>query len=295
MIDERLNALLTCLLPVDRCRLLMLLVAAGIAIRSTQTSEPLTGLLGLWLLLAAIAWPRPSSAEPASCNDDNPAYDISDNRLGIRPISVQLKALSTTSDPLLRSLVDLKLLDVRREVDALVAGNIDFRDTEGWRAAYAELLLSTDVTEYRSVAWVINEDYWRDLPGEHSMKVNFQAIDRGVRIERTCILGWNLWPPELALPLPNVLQWINDQYFRGIEILLVRETELVAEPDLLRDFGIYGQRATGEQRLDSQSRTVAFTLSFDPAAVRLAQERWQRLKLFARNYQQLVDRAGTPI
>ena len=35
-------------------------------------------------------------------------------------------------------------------------------------------------------------------------------------------------------------------------------------PDLLADFGIYGDRAVGTQELDEQSRTVRFTLSFDP-------------------------------
>jgi len=189
----------------------------------------------------------------------------------------------------------LKLAVVRGELDELVFGRIVFRETESWRSAYAELLRSSDVSEYLSAAWVVNEDYWRDLPGEHSLKVNFEALDRGVSVERICILGWNLWPPELAVPLPDVLNWINDQHYRGIAIFLVRETDLVAEPDLLRDFGIYGHRATGEQRLDRHARTVAFTLSFDPADVALARDRWRRLQLFAQKYQELMDRAGTPI
>lgn len=273
----------------------MLVVATIVAIRSTQIADITAAIIGLWLVLATLAWPRCVPLDSTSGDDLFRASGPIDDRLGTRAIGVQLNALAQATDPLLRSLVALKLVEVRREVDALADGTVVFRDTEGWRAAYAELLLSPDVSEYRSVAWVVNEDYWRDLPGQHSMKVNYQALDRGVLIERMCILGWNLWPPELALPLPSILQWVTDQHYRGIVISLVQETELVSEPDLLRDFGIYGQRATGEQRLDAQSRTTAFTLSFDPAAVRLAQERWQRLRLFAQNYQELVDRAGTPI
>ena len=204
-----------------------------------------------------------------------------------------LTRLSASADPLLRDLATLKLAEVGGEIDELGRGRVVFEGTEAWRTAYERLLLSPDLGEYRSVAWAKTADYWQDAPGLHSMQVNFQAIDQGVRIERIVILGWNLWRPESDLPLEKTCRWLDDQHYRGISVFLVRETDLVGEPDLARDFGIYGQRATGEQELDGESRTVQFVLDFDAVSIRLAQERWDRLKLFAVSYGDLVDRAVT--
>ena len=58
---------------------------------------------------------------------------------------------------------------------------------------------------------------------------------------------------------------------------------------LLCDFGIYDNRATGVQELDEQSRTVRFQLSFVVSSVRLAQDRWTRLLLYAKPYAELLD------
>ena len=69
------------------------------------------------------------------------------------------------------------------------------------------------------------------------------------------------------------------------------EGELIIEQDLLRDFGIYGERAVGDLHVDDESRSVSFTLSFEEAAVELAKEQWARLKLFAQPYADLLDRA----
>lgn len=269
--------------------------AVSLIIGGIVTRDPSAAFIGLWLVAATNTWP--SAAQPYVPHETTTDLAVSDfdTDLGIAEFQVKLDSLSQLSDPLLRRLVTLKLAVLRGELDELVAGRIAFQETETWRSAYAELLQSPDVIEYLSVAWVVNEDYWRDLPGEHSLRTNFQALDRGVSVERICILGWNLWPPELSVPLREVLNWINDQHYRGIAISLVRETDLVAEPDLLRDFGIYGHRATGEQRLDRHARTVGFTLSFDPADVALARDRWRRLQLFAQKYQELIDRAGTPL
>jgi hypothetical protein len=112
----------------------------------------------------------------------------------------------------------------------------------------------------------------------------------GVKIERLLILGWNLWPPELALPHPSIRTWIEEQHYRGIEVWLVRESDLVGERGLLCDFGIYGDGVTGKQELDDASRTTCFTLSFGSNAVKIARERWCRLALFATPYADLLDR-----
>jgi len=36
---------------------------------------------------------------------------------------------------------------------------------------------------YFSVAWLRNEDYWRDSPGCRSMQLNYDLIQLGLRIE----------------------------------------------------------------------------------------------------------------
>lgn len=205
-----------------------------------------------------------------------------------------LARLGASRDPLLRDLAALKLAEVGVEIDELGRGRVAFLSTEGWRTAYERLLLSPGLDEYWSVAWLKTADYWQDPPGQRSMAANIEAINQGVGIERIVILGWNLWPPECSLPVAKTCRWLDDQHFRGLNVLLVRESDLVNEPDLLRDFGIYGQRATGEQELDEQSRTVRFVLSFDPADLRLARERFERLKLFAVSYGELVDQTPTP-
>lgn len=70
---------------------------------------------------------------------------------------------------------------------------------------------------------------------------------------------------------------------------LVREHELAGEPDLLCDFGIYGQRAVGRQELDERAQTLQFVLHFDPQSRREAHQHWERLQLYAKNYDNFLD------
>lgn len=275
----------------------LLAVSAGGCFEAWTIGAISVQLIGVWLILAS--WclalvtaaardaAEPTPIEPAAFDGVTTALF-----LGEEQFLNALARLSASADPLLRDLATLKLAEVGSEIDELGRGRVVFEGTEAWRTAYERLLLSPDLGEYRSVAWAKTEDYWQDAPGLHSMQVNFQAIDQGVQIERIVILGWNLWRPESNLPLEKTRRWLDDQHYRGISVFLVRETDLVGEPDLARDFGIYGQRATGEQELDGESRTARFVLYFDAASIRLAHERWDRLKLFAVPYGELVDRAG---
>lgn len=196
-----------------------------------------------------------------------------------------------SADPLLRDLTLSKTATIIDDLRRLANGRVTFPSTETWRAAYQNALSDPYITEYRSVSWVKTEDYWQDLPAQQSMRLNYDLINRGVRIERILILGWNLWLPETHLPMNSIRRWIEEQHYRGIAISLVRETDLVNEQDLLRDFGIYGNRATGEQELDNDSRTVRFVLSFDEPSRRLARDRWDRLNLFAIPYEKLLDQS----
>jgi hypothetical protein len=121
------------------------------------------------------------------------------------------------------------------------------------------------------------------------MKANFEAVYRRVLIERIVILPDALWPDPQRLPSPTINEWLYVQHNHGLHIVLVRESALHTEPDLLSDFGIYGNRAVGTQELDEHSRTIRFLLSFDPQAVRLAVDRWRRLSVFGIPYQSLLE------
>jgi len=204
-------------------------------------------------------------------------------------ISAALTALAQRTDPILRQIALLKLASVTEQIDGLAEGRIVFALTESWRTVYEDLLCSPDVRRYRSVAWVQHPEYWQDEPSKQSMRVNFEAVRRGVLVERIILLSDELWPAEESLPSPEILPWIEEQHNRGLWIGLVRESDLSREPDLLIDMGIYGDRAVGVQELDDCCRTLRFTLDVDPQAVQLADSRWKRIQLFARSFGSILD------
>lgn len=202
-----------------------------------------------------------------------------------------LTDLADLPDPILRETAVLKLASVNAQLAPLSDGTVVFADTEGWRTVYEKLLASKALKEYRSVALVRTRDYWQDAPGRQSMAANYAAVARGVRVERVVVLREELWPAGAPLPSADVLPWIDEQHRHGVWVVLVREGDLAGEPGLRADFGIYGERAVGTQELDDRSRTTRFTLCFDPAEVRLAADRWDRLYLFGTPFQTLLDRA----
>ena len=204
-------------------------------------------------------------------------------------ISASLIALAERSDPILRRIALVKFASVAEQIGGLAAGKIGFALTEAWRTVYEDLLRSPDVRQYRSVAWVQKPSYWRDEPGKQSMQVNFEAVHRGVLVERIILLPDELWPRDQHLPVPSVLPWIEDQNNHGVWVALARESDLSREPDLLVDMGIYGDRAVGIQELDDDCRTLRFTLDLDPQALQLADARWQRLLLYSRPLANLLD------
>jgi hypothetical protein len=201
-----------------------------------------------------------------------------------------LSELAMQTDPILREIAALKAASMRQEITSLADGTVIFSGTETWRTVYEKLLLGAEITEYQSVAWVRTKEYWQDAPGRQSMEVNFEAVRRGVLIERTVILRDDLWAEGHSVPTGLIGAWIEAQHNHGFWICLVRESQLAGEPDLLCDIGIYGNRAVGTQELDDRSRTVRFTLQFDPEGIRSAQERWRRLQLFSVSYRELLDR-----
>lgn len=106
------------------------------------------------------------------------------------------------------------------------------------------------------------------------------------------ILNDFFWAPAALLPAKPVLAWLQDQHKHKINLRLIRESEIDDETDLLGDFGIYGDRAVGWLELDDQCRSLRFTLDFDAQNVRLAEERWKRLELFAISFREVLDRGA---
>ena len=206
-----------------------------------------------------------------------------------RSLDESFRRLSGQTDSILLEAAVVRLAAVQEEVRSLAEGKVVFTATEGWRTVYEELLRAPGLECYRSVAWIRNEDYWRDAPGRRSMQMNFQAIQDGVRIERILILNDFFWPAAARQPTADVCRWIDEQYDRGTWIGLVRESDLDAESDLLCDIGIYGSRATGTLELDSQCRTTRFTFDFSPDGIRLAEDRWKRLALYAVSYANVLS------
>lgn len=201
-----------------------------------------------------------------------------------------LGRLAMQRDPILRDIAALRTASMQDEIETLADGTILFAGTEAWRTVYERLLRSRDVPEYQSVALARTKDYWQDEPGRQSLAINFDAARRGVLIERIVILRDELWPLDDSLPIEEIRPWIEEQHNHGLWISLVRESRLSSEPDLLEDIGIYGNRAVGRQELDERGKTVRFWLSFNEDQIRLARTRWERLKLFAVPYRELLDR-----
>jgi hypothetical protein len=197
--------------------------------------------------------------------------------------------LSGQSDPLLRELALFKLSANAEEVESLARGTITFPATETWRTAYEKLLMTLTVKSYYSVAWVRSSDYWNDTPGRQSMQLNYDLAERGFHIERIHILPDHLWRWEDYRPAPEIMPWLDEQQQRRINVRLVREAHVLAEPDLLSDFAIYGNRATAVQELDEHSRTIRYVLSFDRINIRRALDRWDRLGLFAVSWADFLD------
>lgn len=61
----------------------------------------------------------------------------------------------------------------------------------------------------------------------------------------------------------------------------MRLSDLDEEPDLVADFGIYGDDAVGRQVVDFEGKTQKFQIHFDEDHLREAEERWDRLLLYS--------------
>ena len=210
----------------------------------------------------------------------------------IRAISRELTRLN--GSPMLESQVFreqavLRLHDNLSEITDLAVGKLVFSSTETWRTVYQQVLESTPAKRYLSVALIRSDDYWRDAPGESSLQFNYELVAHGFHIHRVFIIDEFFWPRASRTPSKQLFNWILEQYHRGIEVSLIRLTELDDDPALVCDIGIYGQKAAGQQQTDFEGKTTRFELCFEESAVQQAEQRWQQLMVYARPLSQLLD------
>lgn len=202
-----------------------------------------------------------------------------------------LVATSGKSDDIFRNLADQRFSAIVQQLRTLSAGTIEYSSTESWRVAYEQLLRSPGLHLYRSVAYVESAHYWQDGPGQQSTRLNLELHDsRSISIERTVIIADHLWPSDSLFPMQPIHSWLDEQHRHGIWIRLVRESVVAEEPDLLADFGIYGNRAVGIQIADPAGRTIRFQLAFDFDKVVQAEAIWGRLAVYATSYRELLER-----
>lgn len=143
-----------------------------------------------------------------------------------------------------------RLAAMVRQVAELSEETLTFEGTEAWRTVYERVLATCQTERYLSVALIRTDDYWQDLPGQMSIEFNFRLIEQGFSVERTFIIDPFFWPPAAQTPSKNILSWISAQHERGVTARLVRLSDIEDEPDLIIDFGIYGDDAVAQQVVD---------------------------------------------
>ncbi len=201
----------------------------------------------------------------------------------------ELIRVGECSDPLFRGLADEQLQRAVHNLQTLGRLTVEYDSTEAWRVAYEQLLRSPGLYQYRSVSHVETQNYWQDGPARQSTLLNMELQQSGmVIIERIVIVASHLWPPNADVPEEPLHSWIDEQARAGIQIRLVRERDLADERELVNDFGIYGSRAVGMQRVDAAGRTSQFRLSFNFEDVCRAERCWEQLLLHTSRH-----RAGT--
>ncbi len=255
-----------------------------------------TALLGLLLLVVlTVLWVRKPGREtstielletPMSLAKDEEVFGL------YARMAEALQGISAHRDPILRDLALHRTEQAAAELAAVAHGRIVFVGTETWRVAYERLLRSSGLHLYRSVAVIKTGGYWQDEPGRQSMQVNFEMMDQGtLNIERIAIISDDLWSADERFPVEPIRTWVEEQHNHGLWIKLVRQSAVASEPQLIVDLGIYGNRAVGVQEVDDLGRTVRFTLAFDFEKVLAAEQRWERLGVYATSYRKLLDRA----
>ncbi len=205
-------------------------------------------------------------------------------------IALSLGTLASSENATLQFQALSRLIELDSKISEMADGKLVFERTETWRTVYEQLLRKPEVKQYRSVAWFRTAEYWQDTPGKQSLELNCELAKDGLLIHRTVIVPESLWTADSNLPGPPVSEWIEHQHVHGILVRLVRESDIRDEPDLLVDFGLYGDVAVGFQIVDKNGRTSRFEIDYRASERQAAQRIWERLNLFATSYPDLLDR-----
>lgn len=209
----------------------------------------------------------------------------------VRDIITAGERLRPARDPVQRDLALQFLEATATKFRDMAAGSFEFHSTERWRVAYEQLLTSPGLHHYRSVAVIWTPSYWQSEAGFNSMQLNHQlSAAHKLLIERVVILADPLWPNRQALPVDTIQEWLIEQHHHGIQLWLVRVSELTQETDLMTDLGIYGSRAVGTQEVETSGATRQFLLRFGLEPVQAAEEKWNRLLVYAVPYEKFLDR-----
>jgi hypothetical protein len=200
------------------------------------------------------------------------------------------KQLAQPGSPVFEREARMRLRTVGKTLEELNAETLSFKCTETWRSIYEEVLANCRSKRYLSVALINSDGYWRDQPGQCSLQFNYRLVKASYFVHRLFIIDDYFWPPAARLPENDLMRWIHQQYDQGIEISLVRVSELQLEPDLIADFGVYGDEAVGYQQTDQDGRTQRYELHFDATRVAAAEQRWNKLQLFSLRLETILDR-----
>ena len=154
-------------------------------------------------------------------------------------IGASLIDIGENNDEVFRDLAMERTSSLDKQLAGIAQGRIEFVGTETWRTAYEQILRSPGLHRYRSISFARTANYWQNEPGRQSMQVNYDAHD-GVtlKIERIVILPDHYWPKDERFPIEPLDTWIREQFERGINVKLVRQSDISAEADLLVDLGI---------------------------------------------------------
>lgn len=225
----------------------------------------------------------PTSKRPKP--DDRGEVDLKAVHDAIGELQKALNHLRKTKvlqSPVFRHQLLLRLHQQRLQLGTWAAGKLQFSSTEKWRTVYRQVLETAKVKRYLSVALIRSDEYWRDAPGESSLQFNYELLERGSLIRRLFIIDDFFWPPSARTPSIELFRWIQQQHKHGIDVGLIRLSELDEESSLACDIGIYGDSAVGRQETDFEGRTTRFELNFTTPAVRIAEQRWRDLQVYAK-------------
>lgn len=202
----------------------------------------------------------------------------------------QLAKQISQQDSIFQRQSRFRLERISQQLDELLRHELSFAQTESWRTVYQETLSSCQTKRYLSAALVEHEDYWQNPPGQASLEFNYELVHFGFFVHRRFVIDDFFWPPGAAFPDAEIFRNIQEQASRGIEVSLIRKSQLESESGLLCDFGIYGERAVGYQTVDEQGKTAVYILRFGQQAVQAADELWRQLDLYAISLDDLLDR-----